>query len=267
MTCLNNNLSRDAIRLTLAASAVAAASFLVGCGEDPPPPPPPPPPPKVAVEEAPKVTPIDELMKEYDIDPRVKLAERDAPETNAQRIAVLKFYDAFARGNADALKAMLSAPDQLELDRMTASGVFKSVTEPITRIDVRCGRQGSELCAFSIYHVGEELQPQLWTYKVEKGTDQDASSEFDSVATPPKMLDRLEGSNPIAKWFEIVLAEMARATEPDEMVEIQKQDLTVAAPAEAESRGAAPMGPSTPGAPGKRVPGAPIAPPKPPAFR
>ncbi len=259
-TCLP--MQRKHLILTL--SALAASTALVGCGEDAPPPPPPPPPaPKVAAPEAPKVTPISELMAKYDIDPRVNLPEERAPATDPERIAVLKFFDVFARGNADALKPMLSPPDQFELDKLVASGAFKQNTDPITRIDVRCGTQKADACTLAVFHVADKFQPQLWVYKV--GGPIGETTEFDAFATPPNIMDRLSGENHIAAWYEIVQLEIAKADEPDTVLEIPQKDFTEA---EAEKpSGSGPATPGTPGGmPGKRTPGAPIKPPKPPGF-
>lgn len=255
-------LLRSAPRHVLLLSSVAACVALAGCGEEPAPvvvaPPPPPPAPVV---EAPKVASIAELMAQHDIDPRVNLPEDRAPRTTEQRVAVLKFFDAFARGNADALKPMMSPPDQFELDRLVETGAFKASTEPITRIDVRCGRAGDE-CALAVFHVGEEFQPQLWTYVV-RGD----AGEFDAIATPPGIMEKLSGNDWIAAWQAIVAAELAKADEPDEVLEIPQQDFTQEEAASSEGGSPGVETPSAPGgAPGKRPPGNPIKPPKAPGF-
>lgn len=262
-TILKNTLTTAA---ALAFAAFASIS-LVGCGEDeapqvvqaPPPAPKPvePPPP-------PKVASIKDLMAQLDIDTRVNLPEERAPETEAERVAVLKFFDAFARGNADALKGMLSGPDQFLLDEMVTSGAFAKSTAATTRIDVRCGREEGNTCTLAVFHVGEGFEPQLWAYNATGATP-----EFDAVACPPGIMDKLSGDNWIAAWYTVLKLELAKADEPDEQPELPKQDFTQAA--EEGGEAAAPSGdesaPSKPGGvPGRRMPGAPIKAPKPPGF-
>ena len=92
-------IARVATAAGLAAALVLAPLTLSGCGEEeeapvavaPPPPPPPPPPP------APTVTPIAQLMKELGISDKIRLPEDKAPGTDPERVAVLKFFDGFAK--------------------------------------------------------------------------------------------------------------------------------------------------------------------------
>jgi len=253
-------------RFILTLSALAASSALVACGEEPPPVvTAPPPPPKPTAPPPPPVTPISELMAKHDIDQRVNLPEADAPATDVERIAVLKFYDSFARGNIESLKGMLSSVDQTELDRLVESGAFKASTDAVTRIDVRCGRQDSDRCSLAVFHVGDEFEPQLWTYSAGS-----TSAEFDSVPSPPNIMNQLSGDDHIAVWYDIVKKELAKADEPDVVLKIDPKDFTkveTASSGESGGETPGPTGPSAPGgAPGKRAPGAPIKPPKPPGF-
>ena len=251
--------------LTIAVAActgMGTVSFLVGCADDPPPPPPvvqreepkfePPPPPRVPT--------IAELMAQLDIDPRVNLPEERAPETEAQRVAVLKFFDSFARGNADSLRGMLSGPDQFLLDELVKSGSFSKSTAQITKINVRCATQDGSDCTLAIFQVAEGYQPQLWTYNAAGPTP-----EFDSVATPPAILEKIQGDDPIASWFSVLKLELAKANEADDSPVLKQEDFTEKTETPVESEGAAPAGRPA-GAPGRRTPGAPIKPPKPPGF-
>lgn len=256
-------------RKTLLTLSVAAlmSTALVGCGGEEQvavAPPPPPPAPKAEAPPPPKVPSIKELMAQLDIDQRVNLPEERAPETEAERVAVLKFFDAFARGNADGLKGMLSSPDQFLLDEMIKSGAFSKSTGACTRIDVRCGREQGNTCTLAVFHVGEGFEPQLWVYNA-TGT----TPEFDSVATPPGIMDKLSGDNWIAAWYDVLKLELAKADEPDEQPEMPKQDFTKEseagdAPAPSDSGGGDPGKPG--GMPGRRMPGAPIKAPKAPGF-
>lgn len=258
---LRNPVLRTSASLAaLTVAALASTMTLTGCGGDEPPPivqaPPPPPPPPPA----PTATPISELMAQHNIDPRVNLPEDKAPETDVQRIAVLKFFDAFVRGNADGVKSMLSGVDQILLESLVESGEFARNTEGTTRIDVRCGTEDGNTCTLAVFHVGTEFQPQLWVY-----TASEASSEFDSVAALPGIMEKLSGDNWIAAWFKLVKAELAKADEPDAVVEIPQTDFTAAEPETTEAAGSS--APATaPAGPGKRPVGAPIDAPKAPGF-
>ena len=256
------------IATALAGASVFALPMLGGCSDPPPPPPvvqaPPPPPPPPP---APTATPVSELMSRLDIDRRVSMPEEFAPATDGERVAVLKFYDAFVRGRADALRPMLSGPDQLQLDGLVEAEVFGKTIDGVTRIDVRCGKAEGENCTLAVFHAGESFQPQLWVYSVngEEG-------EFDSVATPPKIMEKLSGDDWIAAWMKEVKLELAKATEPDEVIEIPQTDFTEESsntgpdgqPAAAPAGG----GDGKPGgAPGRRLPNGPkVAPPRAPGF-
>jgi hypothetical protein len=207
---------------------------------------PPPPPP------APTVTPIADLMATYDIDPRVNLSEDLAPDNDEGRIAVLRFFDAFARGDSGRLDGMLSGMDALLLEEMTASGDWKAATSNIIGIDVRTGTHpvvGD--CALAVFMVDNQFEPQLWAYEV-TGNPAADGAEFDAQPSPPNMMDRLSGNDWITAWFDILGEEMARATAPDEIVEIPTQDFTE------EESGSSSMGSPAGGpggggnAPGKR---------------
>ena len=47
-------------------------------------------------------------------------------------------------------------------------------------------------------------------------------AEFDAQPSPPDMMNRLSVDDWIAAWFQILEDEMARATAPDEIIEIPK---------------------------------------------
>lgn len=241
---------------------VGAAAFLGGCGEEPPPPPvvqaPPPPPPPPP----PPLTTVAELMERYGFDGRIRLREEQAPGSDPARIAVLRFFDAFVRGQDAAVRPMLSIPDQLQLDELVSSGDWSRSLEGVTRVDVRCGRspQGDD-AVLAIFHVGTEFQPQLWLMELqgEEGT-------FDAVPTPPDIMNRLSGTDWIAAWFKVNKDEMARAEELDEVVVIPQRDLGDEDGSSRPSAGGMPSlvpagGGGGGGGPGRRRPGTPIPPP------
>lgn len=271
---MTNRPSRPArtLRTELTAVAVAslAAAGLSGCGGGDPPPPPVvmAPPPDPGPPPPPPVTPIETLMAQLGIDPRVRLPEAQAPGTDAERIAVLRFCDAFVRGNGDSVRPMLSMPDQFQFDRMVAAGEWPKAVEGVSRVDVRTGRSPEgDACMLAVFHTGLEFQPQLWLTEV-RGEE----ATFDALPTPPDIMNRLSGSDWIAAWFEVNRAEIARADDPDEAVSIPQQDFSESAGTEADAGsgpGITPGGaPGAPGVPGRRMPGGtPVAPPRGPLGR
>jgi len=264
---LRRLLHPDALAVALVA---AAGATLVGCGEEPPPPPPVvgAPPPDPGPPPPPPVTPIEQLMAQLGIDPRVRLPEAQAPSTDAERIAVLRFCDAFVRGKDADVRRMMSLPDQLQLDAIVASGDFARTIGGVTRVDVRTGKSpdGDE-CMLAVFHVGMDFQPQLWLMDA-KGED----ANFESLPTPPDIMNRLSGADWIAAWFKVNKDELARAEEPDELIVIPQTDFSEKADL-TEGSGDGPgftpggPGPGAPGVPGRRMPGAPVAPPRGPLGR
>jgi hypothetical protein len=231
---MTNRISSPTIRMfrdLASLSAVTAVSLgLAACGSEPPPPAAAPvakrAPEPVYTAPAPTVTPIADLMARYNIDPRVNLSEDLAPDNDAGRIAVLRFFDAFARGDAGRLDGMLSGMDALLLEQMTASGEWETATSNIIGIDVRTGSHpivGD--CALAVFMVDNQFEPQLWAYEI-SGDPAADGAEFDAQPSPPNMMERLSGEDWITAWFNILGEEMARATAPDEIVEIPSQDFT-----------------------------------------
>lgn len=201
-------------------------------------------------------------MSKLGIDERVRLPEDKAPDNDAGRIAVLTFFDAFARGDSSKAQPMLSPMDQFELEKLVKNGQWTSATGQLTRIDVRAGKSpDGQPAVLAVMHVGERFEPQLWIYKINGPT-----SEFEAVATPQGILDQLSGENWVDAWFAALAKEFELASKPDESPALPKSDFT---PSEDTTPEADPgNGPAIqPGGPGgrtnKRTPGAPIRAPKP----
>jgi len=206
----------------------------------------------------PPTTSIAQLMLDLGIDERVSLPEDMAPMTNPERKAVLEFFDSFARGDETALGSMLTRVDNDELDELVASGAWTDATSKISGIDVQTGTSpiNGEPCALAVFYVDGGFQPQLWYYTVDRD-----GAEFDAVAAPPDLMDRLYGDNWIAAWFEILDEEMAMADKPDEEFIVAQREVGDNTPrARSSSRGPAanPTGPSTPSDPSRpTAPGGP----------
>jgi hypothetical protein len=166
------------------------------------------------------VTPIEDLMAQLGIDERVVLPESKAPPTDEERIAVLEFFDAFARGDAQSLQPMLQFLDSLQLEQMVESGEWDEATDGIEMIEIQTGRSpDGQNCALAVFTVGLEFEPQLWYYRV--GDD---DPEFEAAPTPPGILDQLSGDW-IAAWHRVIAQELALADEMDEELTRINQNL------------------------------------------
>ncbi len=131
-------------------------------------------------------------------------------------------------------------------------------TSEISGIDVQTGTSpaNGEPCALAVFYVDGGFQPQLWYYTV----DHDGA-EFDAVAAPPNLMDRLYGDDWIAAWFAILDEEWALADKPDEEFIVAQREVgddTARARTGGRGPGANPSGPSTPSDPSRpSAPGGP----------
>ncbi|MBL9140832.1 MAG: hypothetical protein JNK53_03095, partial [Phycisphaerae bacterium] len=176
-------------------TAVLATAALSGCGDDevvqvvkeeaPPPPPPPPP--------APTVTSIAQLMKDLGISSKIRLPEDKAPSTEHERVAVLKFFDAFAKSNSVALKGAMSQEDQLILALMEETGAFSKATGAVERIDLTTSNVGGKPYIMAVYRSGELFQPQLWEFDVQGEGRAISSQTFTSYVQPVDVLSKIRG--------------------------------------------------------------------------
>ncbi|MHC4947030.1 MAG: hypothetical protein ACYTG1_02040 [Planctomycetota bacterium] len=193
---------------------------------------------------APVVTSVASLIDQLGIDERITMEEDDAPDGDAARRAVLEFFDAFARADAQALRERMTLADQLELDVLVESGALDQAADETTRIELVTGRgpYGQD-CVIAVFEIGDGYQPQMWYYDEEA-----ADLVFEAALTPPNMVDRVHGSDWIGAWHDVLDAEMALADEPDESFDVAQRNLdgggtAGAGPAAPPSRPAAPVGP------------------------
>lgn len=234
-------------------ACVAVIVAMTGCGSEEPeiapvaykPPPPPPP-------TAPILTPIKTLMSQLGIDERIELEEEWAPDTDEGRIAVLTFFDAFARGDNIVVASMLSTADRYELDALVESGDWSNTTSEISRIQIQAGynpNDSSDACTVAMIFVGTSFQPQLWHFD----NDYEEDMIFNAEATPPGIMDRLTGTDWIAAWFGILDDEWALADVPDEDLIIAQKNYDTGNSGESSGSGPGVQ----PGAPNPMSPGAP----------
>lgn len=195
------------------------------------------------VQQRPKAPPrpqartVEKLVESLSIDPRIQLDELEAPKSEAQRIVILKFFDAMLRADAESLKSMLSFKDQLELDAMVTEGLSSSMEE-VSLVMLQTGQSPEgKPCVMAIYEIGSDYQVQLW-YIENSGQ----SSTFAAVETPPHLVDKLSGEW-IENYFEWKSKQTEIAQQPDE-------DTSYALAGEQTSSSGSQGGGSNPGIPG-----------------
>ena len=208
-----------------------------------------------AVEEAPKES-LNDIMKRLGIDKRIRVEDGDkAPSNSKQAEAIVVFFDAMVRGNAQKLKPLLSEQDQVVLDDMDKSGQWKSATENISRVNVgwTAGSEPDTLTVLGFYTVGDNFAAQLWTMSSIEGGK---PAIMTALPSPQKIVERLQGNKTdarIKQWLAINKEEMVSAKAPDEVIEIPQQDRSVKG--ESSSSGSGDSEPSKPAGPGRRKPG------------
>ena len=224
---------------------------LTSCGEEeaPPPPPvarvaPPPPPPPPA----PTIKSVAELMAEYQIDERVNLPEKMAPNTNEKRIAVLKFWNAFAKSDSDYVGQHMTKLDENVLAGLIKNGTWATTTAKITAIEVQCKDDGEGFATFGLVTSNGTEQPMLWDATM--SSDQ---ATFTAFPGTQDIMSHLSGEDSIGAWKTYINGLFEKYSNlPDEEVETPQEDLQLAEgddPASGGGGGETPSGPG-PGGPG-----------------
>ncbi|MBB48643.1 MAG: hypothetical protein CMJ33_08900 [Phycisphaerae bacterium] len=259
---------RRGVHKTLGGAVLALAPMLLigGCGEEEKP---------VVVKKAapvvdntPKVapvTPVSELMKQYGIDSRIVLRESDAPGTDAERIAILKFFHSMITADAPQFSSMLSSQDRMEFMGLQETDMFKEAVLDIGQVDLQGGSSPDyqpAVVAIMTMQSTNDYPAQLWTYDVGENT---GTPTFTSAPTPLSVMDKLTTTAQVDTWYRLLDEEMTRAMALDETIESLTMDLSQdgdtsasGAPDAPPSRG--PAGPVTvpdrkPASPPKFVPG------------
>ena len=113
--------------LLLAAALVCGMVLAPGCEKKKPPPPPAPPPPPPP----PAEVSFDSIMQSLKADPRVQSAGSMGITDESFAQAAVKLADGFARGDAEALKGMMTARAKSVVDSLVADGTWAELTPRI----------------------------------------------------------------------------------------------------------------------------------------
>jgi hypothetical protein len=250
-------------RLSCAILALAPILLISGCGEEKKP---------VVVKKAapvvdntPKVapvTPVSELMKRYGIDQRISLAESDAPGTDAERIAILKFFHSMITADTPQFSAMLSSQDGMEFEELRETDMFQKAVMDIGQVELQGGSSPDyqpAVVAIMTMQSTNDYPAQLWTYKVD---DNGGDPTFTSAPTPLSVMDKLSMSNRVDDWYRLLDEELALAMALDEELEITQVDARqeVGTPAGGGSSAPPSGSPTGPMTPPKRKPASPKKP-------
>jgi hypothetical protein len=239
--------------------------LVAGCGkEEPAPPPPAPPQARNTAPPPPQTLSVADLMRQLNIDERVYLPENEAPNSTEARKAILEFFDAFARGDAQSAGEMMTAIDQHELQVMVDNGIWDRATDDIDSIEIQTGRNKlGQDCALAVIERNFEFEPQMWYYTIEGGI-----AQFEAAPTPPFIIEQLSGDW-IEAWHRILEEEDALAMQPDEDFDDLQQDLDEGSDDRSKSAGGGggrPGGPAGGGGGGKGRRKPPSQPRKPPGV-
>ncbi|MDP7070997.1 MAG: hypothetical protein QF561_06585 [Phycisphaerales bacterium] len=186
---------------------------LTACGGDPPPekktkaP-------KVVDQGPPPARPVAELIAELGIDDRVWMDDLLAPSTTEQRIAVLTFFDGFARGDADRIRPFLADLEQEELATLDANGQLAQLAREIEGIEIMSGAtHDGQPAVLGLYEFAGHIEGQMW--EVQGGG---VGYVLQAAPLPPGLSHRL-GATPFEDWYAAVAAEEQMRDAPDLGVE------------------------------------------------
>ena len=213
--------------VALSCIVVLACVGLTSCGEEeaPPPPPvarvaPPPPPPPPA----PTIKSVAELMAENNIDPRVNLPETMAPNTNEKRVAVLKFWNAFAKGDSDYAGQHMAKVDGAVLAGLIKNGAWATTNAKLTAIEVQCKDDGEGFATFGLITSNNTEQPMLWD-----ATMSNDEATFTAFPGTRDIMAHLSGEDSIGAWKTYINGLFEKYSNlPDVEIETPKADLQLA---------------------------------------
>jgi len=183
------------------------------------------------------------LIKALGISPKIRMAEDKAPATEHERVAVLKFFDCFAKASPDGLRPALGAEDTAVLDAMVRGSAFAAACEPVTRIDLSTAGHEGKSWVMAVYRAGGKVQAQLWTFDVEGEGRTVSKQAFASFAQPELVMSKISGSNLVADWVRLIEREKQLADEPDQPLKPTARVQEVEKDAEGGSSEGEPSGP------------------------
>lgn len=199
---------------------------------------------------------LDDIRNEVHADARIFWIEEEAPQSNAEREGIFRFFTAILKNDHETLRPMLSMQDQLELSTLADSSVLAEALSVISRVDIRTGSDplSGDSVVLAIYEVGMEYQPQFWSFEETDGT-----LEFSSLQSPPDLVHQLSGDW-IKEYFKGRAEFLAKLEDEDEDGSYQLAgDDTTSAGNRAPSPGGIPQmpgspRPNNPGRPGPMTP-------------
>lgn len=118
-----------------AALGLAGAMALGGCKKEEPPAPPPPPP-RPSAPPTPDPVDVQALLQQLGTDARVQFPSEHAPTSQEFAQAVIRLANAFAKGDAAALRGMLDATGLRVLDELQGSGAWEEATARIEAVRI-----------------------------------------------------------------------------------------------------------------------------------
>lgn len=160
---------------------------------------------------------------QYGIDNRIAMAENYAPNNDADRIAILKFFHTMVSGDTPTLSTMLTPRDRPELAALEADGSFQNAISEIGAVEVRSGiTPGGDSAVVAVIQTYSDFHPQLWRFQA----DEFGGAEFSSGPMPLNVLEKLSGDDWVNRWYQLLDEEIAIAMQLDEEVELPQKDLS-----------------------------------------
>jgi hypothetical protein len=166
-----------------------------------------------------------------------------APNTTEKRVAVLKFWDAFAKSDSDYLGQHMTKLDGNVLAGLIKNGTWATTTAKITAIEVQCKDDGEGFATFGLVTSNGTEQPMLWDATI-------SSDEASFTAFPgtPDIMAHLSGEDSIGAWKTYIDGLFEKYSNlPDEEIETPQADLQLAESDDPASGGGGGETPATPG--------------------
>lgn len=155
-------------RTAILAGAIAglAGALLTSCKKEEPPPPPQRPRQTRAPE--PEPVTVADLLAQEGADARLQFPQEQAPRDEEFARAVIRFGDALASGDADALRTMLDRDGKNVLDTLTSQGTWYESTGKIDAVRVVYTEGNSGSAVFAVQEPGAAY---LMGWNAEKAGD------------------------------------------------------------------------------------------------